>query len=131
MSVRISRWTAPLVRLPIGDNGEATLMEDWLVEVRGWSFAVPAGTATDGASIPRALWCVCGHPLQAPRVYAALVHDWLYGGGGPDEMTRAEADAVYRDLLVAFGWGRAKAWIEWTALRMFGASHWTKRTKEN
>lgn len=124
-------WSAPLVRLPVPGDAFATLMDDWHVEVRGWSFDVPAGTRTDGASIPRALWAVCGHPLQAPRVYAAVVHDWLYGGGGPSCMTRAEADAVYRDLLVDYGWGRAKAWIEWTALRMFGRSHWTNRKKED
>ena len=123
-------WSAPFVRLPTPGDANATLVEDWEVWIRGWRFAVPAGTATDGASIPRALWAVCGHPLQAPRVYAALVHDWLYGGGGPRSMTRAEADAVYRDLLVEYGWGRGKAWVEWAALRMFGASHWTNRQKQ-
>lgn len=123
-------WTAPLVRLPIFEDRNATLMETWHVEVRGWTFDVPEGTKTDGASIPRALWGVCGHPLEAPRVYAAIVHDWLYGGGGPVGMTRAEADAVYRDLLVAYGWGRWRAWIEWTALRVCGASHWTSRTEK-
>ena len=56
-------------------------MEDWHVEVRGFEFTVPAGTRTDGASIPRFLWRVCGHPLQAPRVYAATLHDWLYEHG--------------------------------------------------
>ena len=96
----------------------------------GTDLTVPEGTKTDGASIPRALWGVCGHPLEAPRVYAAIVHDWLYGGGGPVGMTRAEADAVYRDLLVAYGWGRWRAWIEWTALRVCGASHWTSRTEK-
>lgn len=55
-------------------------MEDWAVEVCGYRFTVPAGATTDGASIPRFLWRVCGHPLMAPRVYAALLHDWIYGG---------------------------------------------------
>lgn len=127
----MSKWTFPLVRLPMQGDEDATLMEDWLVEVDGWRFAVPAGIWTDGASIPRVLWSVCGHPLQAPRVYAALVHDWLYGGFGPSVMTRREADAIYRDLLVLFGWGRVRAWIEWTAIRLFGWSHWTKRKKED
>ena len=42
----------------------------------------------------------------------------------------ANARAVYRDLLVAYGWGRWRAWIEWTALRVCGASHWTSRTEK-
>ena len=73
---------APLIRLPISTLGEteAVLMEDWTVEVCGYRFTVPAGATTDGASIPRFLWRVCGHPLESPRLYAALLHDWIYGG---------------------------------------------------
>ena len=121
-----NRSTMPAVRLPMREGEGAVLMQDWTVCVRGRWFIVPHGTETDGASIPRALWRVCGHPLQYPRVYAALLHDWLYGGGGRDECaTRAEADAVYRDLLIDLGWGRFSARIEYAALRIFGGSHWT------
>lgn len=122
-------WSAPFVRLPMPGDDDATLMEDWEVAVGDWLFVVPAGTRTDGASIPRALWSVCGHPLEAPRVYAAIVHDWIYGGGGPNCITRADADAIYRELLVAYGWGRVRAWIEWTAIRFFGGGHWTERKR--
>ena len=80
-----SKWAnccAPIIRHPIVELGEkdSVLQEDWTVEVNGYRFTVPAGTSTDGASIPRFLWRVCGHPLQAPRLYAALLHDWIYGG---------------------------------------------------
>lgn len=113
------------------DGEGAVLMRDWTVCVRTRWFAVPAGAETDGASIPRMLWLVCGHPLAHPRVYAALLHDWIYGGGGRRECpTRAEADAVYRDLLIELGWGRARSYIEYAALRIFGGSHWTDVTKE-
>lgn len=123
----LSRWAVPAVRLPLYADEGAVLMEDWLVAVGGWLFTVPAGTKTDGASIPRALWRLCGHPLQAPRVYAALVHDYLYGGGGPSCVTRADADAIYRELLVALGWGSFRAAVEYYALRLFGSAHWTER----
>ncbi len=80
-----SEWAncaAPIIRLPISTLGEkdSVLQEDWMVEVCGYRFVVPAGTSTDGASIPRFLWRVCGHPLESPRLYAALLHDWIYGG---------------------------------------------------
>lgn len=127
MAEMISKWSLPMVCLPVGDSDESTLMQDWTVVSCGWRITVPRGTRTDGASIPRALWRLCGHPLESPRVYAALVHDFLYGGGGPIEVTRADADGVYRDLLVRLGWGRVRAWIEWSALRCCGSSHWTDR----
>lgn len=133
MAARITIAAMPAVCLPVPpDDENATLMQDWTLQVRSWWLNVPAGTQTDGASIPRALWRVCGHPLQSPRVYAALVHDWLYGNGDgcPPAMTRAEADAIYRDLLIYLGWGRVKSYTEYCALRLCGSSHWTYRKKE-
>lgn len=99
------------------------LKYDWTVIFRGEYYRVPAGTMTDGASIPRALWFVCGHPLQVPRLYAALVHDFLYDGGDP-EATRRDADDIYRRLLVALGVSKLKAFVEWCALRVCGGRHW-------
>lgn len=115
----------PVVRLPRLGETRAVLVEPWLLDDLPGVAAVeiPAGFATDGASIPRALWRLCGHPLAAPRVYAAIVHDWLYSGGAPG-MTRAQADAIYRDLLVCYGVPAAVAVVEWAALRLFGARHW-------
>lgn len=140
----ITEWAscaAPIIRLPISTLGEsdAVLMEDWHInDVCGFRFTVPAGTRTDGASIPRFLWRLCGHPLQAPRVYAALLHDWLYGGGEPTDpsdacawpcdLTREEADGCYRALLRHFGVPAWAATIEYYALRLFGAAHYGKET---
>lgn len=126
MTVVNNSWTMPEVRLPMKDGEGAVLMREWAVCVRGKWFLVPAGFETDGASIPRSLWRVCGHPLQYPRVYAALLHDYIYGGGGRDVCpTRADADAVYRDLLIDLGWGKVSSYTEFYALRLFGGSHWT------
>lgn len=134
-----SEWAscaAPIIRLPISILGEedAVLMEDWHVDRVGplRDVVVPAGATTDGASIPRMLWRVCGHPLQAPRVYAALLHDWLYGGGSPGTArpTRAEADECYYALLRHFGIAGWRAKIEYWALRIFGGGHWTGETQE-
>ena len=127
--------SAPLIRLPVWGETDAVLMEDWHIEdVANFTFTVPAGTTTDGASIPRFLWRVCGHPLEAPRVYAAMLHDWLYAGVDPDdtqgvkpsEISRKEADLCYYFLLRHFGVCRFKAAVEYLALRMFGGSHYTE-----
>ena len=125
--------SSPLIRLPVWGETDAVLMEDWHVDVRGFSFVVPKGSMTDGASIPRFLWRVCGHPLQAPRVYAAMLHDWLYagvdnggeGGANPGDITRREADRCYYSLRRHFGVSRWKAYVEYVALRLFGGSHYS------
>ncbi len=116
--------SAPIIRLPIEGESDALLMEDWhIADVANFTFCVPAGTETDGASIPRFLWRLCGHPLETPRVYAAMLHDWLYTGEA--NLTRMEADICYYFLLRHFGVGRFKAWVEYLALRLFGGSHFT------
>lgn len=121
---KITVWPIwPAIRIPVGSDVHATLMEDIEVDVEdGPAFVIPNGFQTDGASIPRFLWRLCGYPLQAPRIYAAIVHDYLYSGFLP--VSRAEADDIYRRLLVQYGWGSWKARIEYLALRMFGASHY-------
>jgi len=39
---------------------------------------VPYGLVFDGASIPKFLWPVVGHPYDSDFVQAAAVHDYLY-----------------------------------------------------
>lgn len=113
----------PDVRLAQRADEGAMLMQTWAVTANGINVCVPKGFETDGASIPRFLWRVCGHPLQYPRVYAALVHDYLYSGGMP-HVTRKQADEIYRTLLVKYGHGKAAAAVEYYALRLCGGSHW-------
>lgn len=105
-------------------GGRLALAADWRIRYRGEDYLVPAGFSTDGASIPPALQWLCGSPFEVPRLFAALVHDHLYSGGDP-EATRADADDLYRDLLIALGTPRWRAYAEWAALRLCGASHWS------
>jgi len=124
--------SAPIIRLPLPGESEAVLMEDWHVDsAASMSFVVvPAGTTTDGASIPRLLWRVCGHPLQAPRVYAALFHDFLYRNGWKFGIDRKAADECYYALLRHFGIAAWRAGIEYYTLRLFGARHYKKEKSE-
>ena len=145
MTTEWASCAAPIIRLPISTLGEteAVLAEDWHInEVCGFRFTVPAGTTTDGASIPRFLWRLCGHPLMAPRVYAALLHDWLYSdfkltapaihdaryynSALPSDLTRKEADECYYALLRHFGVHACAATIEYYTLRIVGGLHYRK-----
>ena len=79
----------------------------------------------------RSAWIqwLCGSPWEAPRLYAALVHDFLCSGGD-QEATRADADDIFRDLQISLGVPRWKAYVEWAALRLFGGSHWQGEKEE-
>lgn len=110
-------------------DGTWSLMAEWSVYLDGRFYRLPDGFRTDGASIPRFLWRLCGTPMDVPRLYAALVHDWLYAGGDPDA-TRADADLVYREILIALDYSRLKAYIEYYALRAFGGAHYKKEENE-
>ena len=92
-----------------------------LPDGRAFTVRVAVGFAFDGCSIPRALWRVCGHPMEVPRVAAALAHDWLYAA---HLCSRRTADAIYAAICRAVGMGAVRTGVEHTALRWFGASAW-------
>ena len=105
-------------------NGELwELSKDWHVTVRGVEATLPKGFLTDGASIPRILWRVCGHPMTTKRIIPAIVHDAIYAGTILG-FTRQEADEIFRDGIIEAGWPKWKANIEYAALRLFGSTHW-------
>ena len=109
-------------------NGELwEISKDWHVTVRGNKETLPRGFITDGASIPRILWRVCGHPMTTKRIIPAIVHDAIYDGT-IFSYTRKEADEIFRDGIIEAGWPKWKAHIEYAALRLFGFSHWRLKT---
>ena len=99
---------------------------DWWINVKlddgtACHIKVAAGFTFDGASIPRSLWRLCGHPLEAPRLAAALAHDWLYCAHVCDRKT---ADMIYRAILRALGIAWWRCTIEHAALRVAGGAAW-------
>jgi hypothetical protein len=78
---------------------------------------VPAGFECDLNSMPRLAWIV------APKTdypEAGVVHDFLYRYGDSMNLTRGDADAVYREALKLLGMTDFRAGLRWSALRMFG-----------
>lgn len=134
MKTEFADCAAPIIRLPITTLGEkeAVLMEPWTIYRVDdfYDIEIPAGATTDGASIPRLLWRVCGHPLQAPRVYAAVAHDWIYRNAWRLGFTRREADRIYRALERHFGIGACAAAVEYRVLRWFGGRHYVDKEPE-
>jgi hypothetical protein len=114
-------FSLPELVPPIAENGEWKLAHEWRVIFNGDLIKLPAGFSTDGASIPRFLWRVCGSPLDTPRLFAALVHDYLYRTGGTSA-DRKRADTIYREMQKKLGISAWKAGLEYYALRAFGGS---------
>ena len=87
----------------------------------GRTLTVSQGFVTDFASVPR-----------VPLVFdwlgdrgnlAATLHDWLYTAPHPVE-SRAVADRVLREALIAQGVPPMQAWSIYIGVRLGGATHY-------
>ncbi|MBR2839302.1 MAG: DUF1353 domain-containing protein [Kiritimatiellae bacterium] len=107
------------------EDGCHRLVSTWHVEVEvdGVTYIVEinAGFVFDGASVPRWLWRLCGHPMEVPRVAAALAHDFLYRA---HLRKRELADKIYRAICLKVGMSSLRSNTEYAMVRLFGGSAW-------
>lgn len=107
------------------NENEHELSKRWRVTVSvdgvKYRITIDKGFIFDGASIPRALWRLCGHPFTCPRVAAALAHDWLYASHA---VKRETADKIYRELQKVLGINIISRNVEYYTLRAFGGFAW-------
>lgn len=82
---------------------------------------VREGFQFDGASIPRVCWRLCGHPMEAPRLVASVVHDWLYRAQVCD---RELADRIFNRICKDVDMSSLRTGPEYYALRWFGWAAW-------
>lgn len=102
-------------------KSSAEVIESGGVFFEEYGFVLPEGYVSDGASIPGCLRWLLGDPMQKPRVFAAIVHDWLYDS---HIVSRKRADQIYMELCVRYGFPRYKAVFEYHFIRWFGGGHW-------
>lgn len=125
----------PAIRIFDADDGRGELFE--LLEPMAFvmpprpprwmmlrTFTVPAGFASDGASVPRFLWRLLSPKIDAITLAPSIAHDWLYDQGGIRDFTRLECDRWYRRSLIDRGYPRWKSWITYIGVRLFGGRHW-------
>jgi len=95
----------------------------------GLTVTVPAGFATDLASVPTWLWWL--FPRDDPQYAAAAVlHDFLYQWSiGAERFDRATADAVFLEFMTILGVPDWKAWTMYAAVRLFGQAAYERRGK--
>jgi hypothetical protein len=103
-----------------------TLKEDLrYVALDGTTHVAKQGLVTDLASVPaalRTLTSVLGATFQT-TARAGILHDWIYKTGST---TRREADALFRESLVADGFAKWKARMMWAGVRAGGWVAWRR-----
>ncbi|PKQ78079.1 DUF1353 domain-containing protein [Aeromonas sobria] len=106
-----------LLLTPSGDKNWI-VQETIMIETGTRTFSIPKGMITDLASVPRALWIAL--PPFGEYTIAAVVHDRIYRA--PElNITRAEADQLFYDLMVQYGVSTVKAKAMYYGVRSFGA----------
>jgi hypothetical protein len=124
----VSRFLTPLVVEEIDEAAGLWALRaplSYASDLLGGVVTVPTGFRTDFASVPRALGI---YDLEGGKCNkAAVVHDWLYSVGSAGQMAidRATADAVLREAILASGYSAFTASVFYSAVRSFGASHWS------
>lgn len=97
------------------------LVEDFDYSFRGTQLSVPKFFQYDGASIPSAVWQLIGTPFNPRFMKAAIVHDWLFH---THEITRAEADINFYEMLLESGVNVVRATLMREAVENFGRLYW-------
>lgn len=89
-------------------------------KLRKWE--VPAGTITDGASIPRPLWSIIGSPFTGKYLRASVLHDRFVS---TKFRSWADTHEMFYDVMIADGVDHAQATLMWAAVYRFGP-RWTQ-----
>lgn len=88
---------------------------------------VPGGFVTDGASIPRLLWTVVGHPL-GKYAQAAVLHDYLYYR---NMYTRKKCDNIFLDGMKTLKVNYIKRYAMYYAVRAISWIPWNYYRRQN
>lgn len=109
--------------LRAADPGEWVVLADLRYRsTKGRIYLVPANFITDLASIPRLLQPFIAKDGNSRR--AAVLHDFRYC---LKRGTRAEADALFHEALLADGVGTWTARLMWLGVRAGGWVYWNSR----
>lgn len=120
----MSNFTDPLdlELLPDGEHWRTTRHLEYHAGTKESAelYTVPEGFTTDGASIPRFLWAVVGHPL-GPYAPAAVLHDWLYATA---PVSKARSDELLLEAMEVLGIGWVKRRVIYLGVAWFGGPAW-------
>jgi hypothetical protein len=117
------KFTGPFITedLPGGEDVWKIVVSYAFIDQDGRWYIVPAGTITDGASIPKGLWIVAGHPRETDIGQAAGVHDIDYRLGNG---TRKECDQRLIRGMKVLGASWWKRQAVYAGIRLGGQVAW-------
>lgn len=104
-----------------GSDDMILLETCYFLDSRGVLWVAPAGRRINGASIPRVLWSLVGHPYSGDGRRASVLHDCGYED---HYHSREETDRMYLEAMIADDVDPWEANRNYNAVRMFGESHW-------
>ena len=125
----MSSFTKPLDvrKLPDGKFLLLTTFEYFVgSEDSSESIVVPSGLISDGASIPKFLWTVIGHPMDK-YAQAAFLHDWICR---ERLYSRKRCDQIFLEAMGVLKVSKIKRTIMYWGLRIFGWYMWNKGDKK-
>lgn len=112
----------PVIR-NVPDSDLIELMETYTTS----KLIILEGFKYNGASIPRLLWFLTGHPLSAQNLPGATEHDADYAA---QYFSRKEADHRLRDAWIHAGKNKYLAYLMWAFVRLVGWIIWIQVTPE-
>lgn len=92
----------------------------YIFEDMAISITIHEGFKTDGASIPRFLWRILGHPFEPRVARAAVVHDFLYSKYCQLNMDRKKVDREFNKILKQDGVNSIKRTLLYFGVRVGG-----------
>lgn len=113
---------------PVGEQ-RWKLAADLVCDTRFGILTVPKRFVTDGASVPRPVW-VLYPPMDGDYDAAAVLHDYAYRYATKLSLSRAQADGLLRDGMVATNTAARKRIAIYVAVRLGGGIAWSQRRKE-
>jgi hypothetical protein len=113
----------PIEFVPGSDNVRTTGVLKYDCPRTKQRFVVPAGFTCDGASIPRILWTLVGHPFDKRWRRESVLHDWFYRTTGHG-ISRRMADQIFYYSLRDGGLRYTKALLMYLGVRIGGWVAW-------
>lgn len=112
------------IRASRSEPGVFVLLAPLIWKDEHGEIAVPAGTRTDFASIPRAFQNLPFLNVNGISRRPAVLHDYLYNDGRRLVVNRAHADELLRDALLAEGADWFVTQTFYRAVQAFGWLAW-------